>query len=65
MENIMAKVILIILFGFFLYSNIYAQQETFGYRPSDNSDIVSDVFLIQDGFVLDSITSIIYNDLGS
>ena len=63
MENIMAKVISIILFGFFLYSNIYAQQETFGYRPSDNSDIVSDVFLIQDGFVLDSITSIIYNDL--
>ena len=63
MEGIMIKVISIFLFAFLLCSNIYAQEETFGYRLSDNSDIVSDVFLIQNGFVLDSILSYPFNNL--
>ena len=50
----MIKMISIILLGLILCPNYYAQQKIFGYKISGNGDIVSDVFRIQDGFVLDS-----------
>jgi len=53
----MRKVILIILFGLIIRSNINAQQKTFGYKLQGNGDILSDVFLIRKGMKLDSLTN--------
>ncbi|MGE5796690.1 MAG: T9SS type A sorting domain-containing protein [Ignavibacteria bacterium] len=53
----MKKLISIVLLGLSLSGNYFAQPKLFGYKISGNGDIISDVFLIQDGFILDSATS--------
>lgn len=50
----MTKIISIILIGLILLPYNYSQQKPFGYKISGNGDIISDVFFIKDGFVLDS-----------
>jgi len=54
----MNKVILMILFCFNLYPLCFAQQKPYGYKFSGNGDIVSDIFFVQNGFVLDSVRNI-------
>ncbi|MGE5811880.1 MAG: hypothetical protein ACM339_10275, partial [Ignavibacteria bacterium] len=54
----MNKPLSIILFGLIIYGDYFAQPKLFGYKISGNCDIISDVFLIHDGFILDSATSI-------
>jgi hypothetical protein len=56
----MIKGITIILFGLILFQNINAQQPLFGCKSFDNNDILSNVFLIHDGFVLDSLRDSFY-----
>ena len=56
----MMKVISIILAGLLLSSYLYSQQGVFGYRISGNGEIISDLFQIQDGFILDSASTNIY-----
>lgn len=51
----MKKAVLIILVGLSFCPYYYSQEKTFGSRISGNGDIISDVFLIHEGFVLDSI----------
>lgn len=46
-----------ILFVIFLYSYCYAQPQKYGYKYSKNGDIVSDIFLIQNGNLLDSVNN--------
>jgi hypothetical protein len=53
----MKKLVLISFWGLFLYPDFYAQQPAFGTKIFGGCDIVSDVFFIQDGFVLDSLYS--------
>jgi len=50
----MVKLISFILFILILCGDYFAQPKLFGYKISGNGDIMSDVFLIQEGFVLDS-----------
>ena len=50
----MKKAILIILFGLSFNTYQYSQQKSFGYKNSGNGETISDIFLIQDGYVLDS-----------
>jgi len=50
----MARLISLLLAGLLFWSNSYAQQKPYGYKISGNGDIVSNVFFIQNGFVLDS-----------
>jgi len=50
----MVKLISAVLFVLILCSVNFAQPKLFGYKISGNGDIISDVFLIQDGFILDS-----------
>ena len=54
----MNKIILVILFGIVLYPFSFAQQKPYGYKFSDNGDIVSDIFNIHKGYVLDSVSNI-------
>jgi hypothetical protein len=53
----MNRVTSIILLGLIFYSICFAQQKLYGYKYSGNGDIVSDIFFIQNGFVLDSVTN--------
>jgi hypothetical protein len=57
MEDCMKKVISKILFSLALYSLCSAQQQPYGYKFSGDNDILSDIFFIQNGFVLDSINN--------
>jgi hypothetical protein len=57
----MNKVISTILFSLVLYSLCSAQQKPYGYKFSGNDDILSDIFFIQNGFVIDSISNTITN----
>ncbi len=50
----MTRLISIIILGLLFSLNSFAQQKTFGYRIVGSGDIVSNVFPIQNGFVLDS-----------
>jgi len=50
----MIKLISSILFIVILCGDYFAQPKLFGNKISGNGDIISDIFLIQDGFVLDS-----------
>lgn len=50
----MTRLISIIIIGLLSSLNSFAQQKTFGYRLFGSGDIVSNVFPIQNGFVLDS-----------
>ena len=51
----MRKTISIILLGLILNSNSFAQQISYGYKTLGSTDVVSDVFLIQEGYKLDSL----------
>ncbi|MBN2424074.1 MAG: T9SS type A sorting domain-containing protein [Calditrichaceae bacterium] len=51
----MFKIINVILLGFIICTNIFAQQEKFGFKISGSDDIISDVYLIHKDLVLDSI----------
>ena len=51
----MKKLFLVALLGLFLHPRCFAQQEPYGYRFSGSGDIVSDIFSIQNGYVLDSV----------
>lgn len=55
----MIKAISAILFVLLLFGDNFTQNKSFGYKISGNGDIVSDVFIIKNGFVLDSAVSII------
>jgi hypothetical protein len=57
----MIKVITSILFGLILFQNIIAQQQIFGYKTSEGSDIISDIFKIQDDYVLDSVYMVTFD----
>ena len=59
----MNKLISIILLGLIIYVDCDAQQKSYGYKYSGDGDIVSDIFFIQNGYVLDSVsnTSILYH----
>ncbi len=52
----MKNVILVILFGLILCPDFYTQQ-IFGHRIFGENDILSDVFLIKEGSVLDSVVN--------
>src|SRR5512140_975577 len=54
----MFRLISLVLSGLLFWLNSYAQQKPYGYKVSGNGDIVSNVFLIQNGFVLDSTTNV-------
>ena len=54
----MNKIISVILLGIVLYSFCFAQQKPYGYKFSGKGDIVSDLFSIQHGNVLDSVNNI-------
>jgi len=53
----MSKVISTIIFSMVIGSFCSAQQKTYGTKLSGNTDIISDVFLVPDGFSLDSVAS--------
>jgi len=53
----MNKLISIILLGLIVYLDCDAQQKSYGYKFSSNGDIVSDIFFIQNGYVLDSVSN--------
>jgi hypothetical protein len=58
MEDVMQRVIMAILLGMVLYPLCSAQQKMYGYKYSGEGDILSDCFIIQNGFVLDSVVSV-------
>ena len=51
----MFKIINVILLGFIICTNIFAQQKPFGFRIFGMDDIISDIHLIHKNFVLDSV----------
>jgi hypothetical protein len=53
----MFKLISAFFFVIILCSNYFAQPKPFGYRIFGNGEIISSDFHIEDGFVLDSVTS--------
>lgn len=55
------KIISILLFVLILSGEFYTQTKKFGYRITGNADVISDVFFVQDGFVLDSARTIDLN----
>jgi hypothetical protein len=54
----MDKVISTILLSLILFLFCSAQQKTYGYKYSGKGDILSDCFIIQNGFVLDSVVNV-------
>ncbi len=54
----MIKLISLILIGFIVYGDCNAQQKSYGYKYSADGDIVSDIFFVQNGYVLDSLSNI-------
>lgn len=53
----MKKIIWVAVSGLISCVSAYGQQKSFGYRVSGKADIISNVFVIQSGFVLDSATN--------
>ena len=53
----MNKLISTILLGLIVYLDCDAQQKSYGYKFSGNGDIVSDIFFVQNGYVLDSVSN--------
>jgi hypothetical protein len=54
----MNKTILIILLGIVFYPHCFAQRIPYGYKCSENGNILSSYIIIQDGFVLDSAVNV-------